>query len=654
MENKIVRIKELVELLNNASDTYYNTGNTIMDDKAFDRLLDELKSLEEETGVIMSVSPTQNVGYEVKSKLDKIKHSHPMLSLDKTKSIEDLKKFSNNKDFILSLKMDGLTVLLTYDNGKLIQAETRGNGETGEIITHNARVFENIPLNIDYKDRLEVEGEAVITYDDFRKINSLIENPDDKYKNPRNLVSGSVRQLDSSIAAQRHIKFIAWKVPTDIGINSFRDRLEFVKKLGFDIVPSVTTNDIEHFDFLIENLKNIASEKMFPIDGLVMTYNDIQYGESLGNTGKFPRHSIAYKFYDEVYETELLDIEWTVGRTGIITPTAVFAPIEIDGTIIERASVHNISVLTQLDLHVGDIVEVYKANQIIPQIERNISAEQRIDTDYIVIPGTCPVCNGATKIVETDNSKNLICTNPDCAAKKLAQFVHFVNRNCMNIVGMSEATIERLISLGFLHEYADIYHLKEHRGQLVLLDGFGTKSVDKLLNSIEKSRHVKLENFINALGIPNIGLAAAKTISKFCEGDVQKFLNLWGEGFNWETLDDFGEVMAKSIDQYLAHNYYQTVSLIQKLEFEAIEKVEVKDSMFTGKSICVTGKLNHFTRNSINEKIVSLGAKAVSSVSSKTDYLITNEASGSSKYKKAVELNIPIITEDKFLEMIGE
>ena len=370
MENKIVRIKELVELLNNASDAYYNTGNTIMDDKAFDRLLDELKSLEEETGVIMSVSPTQNVGYEVKSKLDKIKHSHPMLSLDKTKSIEDLKKFSNNKDFILSLKMDGLTVLLTYDNGKLIQAETRGNGETGEIITHNARVFENIPLNIDYKGRLEIEGEAVITYDDFRKINSLIENPDDKYKNPRNLVSGSVRQLDSSIAAQRHIKFIAWKVPTDIGINSFRDRLEFVKKLGFDIIPSVTTNDIEHFDFLIENLKNIASEKMFPIDGLVMTYNDIQYGESLGNTGKFPRHSIAYKFYDEVYETELLDIEWTVGRTGIITPTAVFAPVEIDGTLVEKASMHNVSVMEELlgTPYIGQKIQVYKANCIIPCI----------------------------------------------------------------------------------------------------------------------------------------------------------------------------------------------------------------------------------------------------------------------------------------------
>lgn len=651
---KINRIKELVGLLNKASDAYYNTGDTIMDDKEFDTLLDELKSLENDTGIIMSVSPTQNIGYEVKSALEKIKHSHPMLSLDKTKSVEDLKKFTHNKDFILSLKMDGLTVLLTYDKGKLIQAETRGNGDVGEIITHNARVFENIPLSIDYKERLEVEGEAIITYDDFEKINSLIINSDDKYKNPRNLVSGSVRQLDSSIAAQRHIKFIAWKVPTNIGINSFRDRLMFVENLGFDIVPTCTTNDTDHFDFLIENLKNIADERMYPIDGLVMTYNDVQYGESLGNTGKFPRHSIAYKFYDEVYETELLDIEWTVGRTGTITPTAIFKPVEIDGTTVERASVHNVSILTQLDLHAGDIIEVCKSNQIIPQITRNISAKNRIDTDYIIIPSKCPVCGGDAVIKETDNSKILVCINPDCAAKKLASFTHFVSRDCMDIKNLSEATLERFISLGFLHEYADIYCLKEHRGQMVLLDGFGAKSVDKLLNSIEESRHVKLENFINALGIPNIGLAAAKTISKFCEGDVLKFLNLWGEGFNWETLDDFGEVMAKSINQYLTHNYHQTVFLIQELEFELPKKIKVKDNSFAGKSLCVTGKLSHFTRSSINEKIASLGAKAVGSVSSKTDYLITNEASSSSKYKKAVELNINIITEDKFLEMIGE
>lgn len=648
MENKIVRIKELVELLNNASDAYYNTGNTIMDDKAFDRLLDELKSLEEETGVIMSVSPTQNVGYEVKSKFDKIKHSHPMLSLDKTKSIEDLKKFSNNKDFILSLKMDGLTVLLTYDNGKLIQAETRGNGETGEIITHNARVFENIPLNINYKGRLEIEGEAVITYDDFRKINSLIENPDDKYKNPRNLVSGSVRQLDSNIAAQRHIKFIAWKVPTDIGINSFRDRLEFVKKLGFDIVPSVTTNDIEHFDFLIENLKNIASEKMFPIDGLVMTYNDIQYGESLGNTGKFPRHSIAYKFYDEVYETELLDIEWTVGRTGTITPTAVFAPVEIDGTTVERASVHNISVLTQLDLHISDIIEIHKSNQIIPQIKRNISAEQRIDTDYIVIPGTCPVCNGATKIVETDNSKILICTNPDCAAKKLAQFTHFVSHNCMNVIGMSKAILERFISLGFLHEYADIYRLKQHRGQLVLLDGFGAKSVDKLLNSIEESRHVKLENFINALGIPNIGLAAAKTISNYFEGNYERFIEAWRDCFDFSELDDFGVIMSESLDNYLCEHINEVQALAEEIYFVLPEKSN--DSSFSGLKFCITGSFSQ-PRDELKKRLEAKGAKFVSSVSKNLDVLFVGDKAGS-KLTKAQSLGVRVAYEDELVNYL--
>ena len=650
---KINRIKELVGLLNKASDVYYNTGGSIMDDKEFDTLLDELKSLENDTGIIISVSPTQNIGYEVKSALEKIKHSHPMLSLDKTKSVEDLKKFTHNKDFILSLKMDGLTVLLTYDKGKLIQAETRGNGDVGEIITHNARVFENIPLNIDYEDRLEVEGEAIITYDDFEKINSLISNPDDKYKNPRNLVSGSVRQLDSSIAAQRHIKFIAWKVPTDIGINSFKDRLIFVENLGFDIVPTCTTNDTDHFDFLIENLKNIASEKMYPIDGLVMTYNDIQYGESLGNTGKFPRHSIAYKFYDEVYETKLLDIEWTVGRSNIITPTAVFKPVEIDGTTVERASVHNISILTQLDLHVGDIIEVYKANQIIPQIKRNISAENRFDTDYIVIPSKCPVCGGDTEIKETDNSKILVCTNPDCAAKKLAQFIHFVSRNCVNIDGLSEKTLEVLISKSYINMFKDIYHLSDYYNELIKLDGFGEKSIKNLLDSIEKSRNIKLENFLAALGIPDVGLSTAKIIANHFEGNLDKLLLSVGK-FNWSSLDGIGELTSRKIVDFMKEHFDEIKDLTSEFDFIIPAEVEVAENPFTGKNICVTGKLYNFTRDSINAKIISLGAKAASSVSSKTDYLITNEASGFSKYKKAVELNIPIITEDKFLEMIGE
>lgn len=655
--NKIDRIKELVELLNKASDAYYNTGNTIMDDKEFDRLLDELKSLEEDTGFIMSVSPTQNVGAEVVTKLSKVKHERPMLSLDKCHTVQELIDFAGDDDCYLSVKCDGLTTRLIYENGELVGAETRGNGEVGQDVLFHVKEYVNVPMRISNTNRYIIDGESVIFYSDFEVINNeLPEN--EQFANPRNLASGTLSNLDANITKKRNMRFIAWRVIEGDDNDEHIWRLNNAESLGFDIAPMVTyvanSNDQYVLEDMLHWLRKRANDIGLPIDGIVMAKDSHVKAESMGRTSKSFRHSIAYKFDDETYETELLDIEWTIGRTGIITPTAVFKPVEIDGATVERASVHNISVLTQLDLHTGDIIEVYKANQIIPQIKRNISAENRIDTDYIIIPSKCPVCGGDTVIKETDNSKILVCTNPDCAAKKLANFTHFVSRNCMDIKNLSEATLERFLSLGFLHEYADIYRLKEHRGQMVLLDGFGPKSVDKLLNSIEESRHVKLENFINALGIPNIGLSAAKTISKFCDGDVQKFLSLWGDVFNWETLDDFGEVMAKSIDQYLTHNYHQIMSLIQGLRFESMEKVEVQDSMFTGKSICVTGKLNHFTRNSINEKIASLGAKAASSVSSKTDYLITNEQSGSSKYKKAIELNIPIITEDKFLEMIGE
>lgn len=655
--NKIDRIKELVELLNKASDVYYNTGSTIMEDNEFDALMDELKSLEQKTEFIMSNSPTQNVGAEVVTKLSKVKHERPMLSLDKCHSVQELIDFAGDDDCYLSVKCDGLTTRLIYENGELVGAETRGNGEIGQDILFHVKEYINIPMRIPTTNRYIIDGESVIFYSDFKVINNeLPEN--EQFANPRNLASGTLSSLDANITKKRNMRFIAWRVIEGDDNDGHFWRLKNAESLGFDAAPMLTyaskSSDPDNLEDMLHGLRKQANDMGLPMDGIVMAKNSHIKAESMGRTNKFFRHSIAYKFSDEVYETKLLDIEWTVGRSGTITPTAVFKPVEIDGTIVERASVHNVSVLTQLDLHAGDAIEVYKSNQIIPQIKRNISAENRTNTDYIIIPSKCPVCGGDATIKETDNSKILVCTNPDCAAKKLASFTHFVSRNCMDIKNLSEATLERFLSLGFLHEYTDIYRLREHYGQLVLLDGFGTKSVDKLLNSIEESRHVKLENFINALGIPNIGLSAAKTISKFCEGDVQKFLNLWSEGFTWEALDDFGEVMAKSIDQYLTHNYHQIVSLIQELEFEAMEKVEVKDSIFAGKNICVTGKLNHFTRNSINEKIASLGAKAVSSVSSKTDYLITNEASGSSKYKKAVELNIPIITEDKFLEKIGE
>lgn len=659
--NKIDRIKDLVEQLNKASDAYYNTGNTIMEDKEFDGLFDELKTLEGDTGFIMSVSPTQNVGYEIKSELTKVKHNHPMLSLDKTKDVNDIVRFLDGRNYIVMGKMDGLTCSLRYVDGELVSAETRGNGEIGEDILHCAKVIKNIPLKINHSGELIVDGEVIITYDDFDRMNEQL--PDDqKYKNPRNLASGSIRQLDSGIAAQRNMKFIAWKAVEGIFNTSFSERLIALSKLGFEVVSFTMNNQFvsdpqvaaARLKADINTIQSICASDYYPIDGCVIGYDNVKYGESLGATGHHLRSQLAYKFEDETYETELLDIEWTVGRTGIITPTAIFEPVEIDGTLVERASVHNISVLTQLDLHVGDIIEVYKANMIIPQVSRNISAEGRINTDYIIIPSTCPVCGGTAEIKNTDNSKILICTNSDCAAKKLAQFTHFVSRNCMDIRGLSEATLETFISQGYLKTFRDIYYLHEHRNKLIRLDGFGPKSIDKLLASIEKSREVKLENFIAALGIPNIGLSAAKTIAKYFDDHNEWYHMGVSQPFRYTLLDDFGDTMMHSIHNFSAENRDLIADLMDEMNFIKPEKIEVKENPFTGKNICVTGKLHHFTRNSINEKITLLGAKAVGSVSSKTDYLITNEQSGSSKYKKAVELNISIITENEFLEMIGE
>ena len=467
----IKKIKELISKLNEHKEAYYNNQSPTISDYEYDRLFDELKSLEESTGIILSTSPTQIVGCEVKSNLEKVKHSHPMLSLDKTKSVDELKKFAGDQDCIISLKCDGLTVLLTYDNGQLVQAETRGNGEEGEIITHNAKTFENIPLYINYKGHLEVEGEAIITYDDFENINAESKT---EYKNPRNLVSGSVRQLDSNIAAKRHIKFIAWKVPTAIDgfndHNSFIHRLIYIKNIGFEVVPLLTysngTDDEKYINEMIETLKIAADDMGYPIDGLVMTYNNITYGESLGCTGHHPKHSIAFKFYDEVVETTLRDIDWTMGKTGVITPTAIFDPVEIDGTMVERASVHNVSILEELELMVGDTIEVYKANAIIPQVKRNLSAKERNRAEEFTIhhvPSMCPICGGKTEIKQDNDSKILICTNSDCKGKLLGKLTHFVSKNAMNIDGLSESTLEKFIELGWLNDFKDIFTLQYHR-----------------------------------------------------------------------------------------------------------------------------------------------------------------------------------------------
>lgn len=661
--NKIERIKELVELLNHYRNEYYNNQNSEISDFEYDTLFDELSSLEQETGFIMTVSPTQTVGYEVKSELTKVKHNHPMLSLDKTKDINDIVKFLDGREGVIMAKMDGLTCSLRYLNGELVSAETRGNGEVGEDILHCAKTIKNIPLRIECLDEVVVDGEVIITYDDFEKINSTL--PVDKqYKNPRNLASGSIRQLDSSIAAKRNMKFVAWKLVkvwmscTGVGLmnkNFFKDRLRLLEHLGFEVVnyieiSKLVATDERQINKCIEWIKTDCKACGHPIDGCVIGYDDIKYGESLGATEHHLRSQIAFKFYDELYETKLQYIDWTLGKTGVLTPTAVFDPVEIDGTEITRASLHNISIIKSLGLTNGCTVRIYKANQIIPQVDScdNDGSEE------VVIPNSCPVCGGKTAIKKDNESEVLVCTNPTCSGTRLAQFVHFVSRKCLNIDGLSEATLDKFISLGYINDFKDIYHLSNHYDKLIQLDGFGAKSIEKLLQAIEKSRDVKLENFIAALGIPNIGLSAAKTISNYFQGNYDKFIQAYRNCFDWTWLDDFGVVMSECLDNYLDEHFFEDVKILAaEMRFIEYECKEVVNNPFNGTTLCVTGKLNTFTRDSINEKIISLGAKAASSVSKKTDYLITNEQSGSSKYKKAIELNIPIITEDEFLEMIG-
>lgn len=663
--NNIKRIKELVSTLNKHRDLYYNQS-PIVSDYEYDKMFDELKNLEETTGVVFSNSPTQNVGFEVKSELAKTIHSHPMLSLDKTKSTDDLKKFAGDQDCILSMKMDGLTVLLTYKNGYLVQAETRGNGEEGEIITHNAKVFDNVPISIDYSGYLEIEGEAIITYDDFDKINSEIENTNEKYKNPRNLVSGSVRQLDSNVAAKRHIKFIAWKVPTNIdGFNnndSLLHRLLYAKNLGFDVVPLlsyVKKTDEKYINEMIEALKNTAERMSYPIDGLVMTYNSIPYGESLGMTGHHPKHSIAFKFYDEEVETTLKNIEWTMGKTGVLTPTAVFDPVEIDGTMVERASVHNVSILKDLELLAGDTITVYKANQIIPQVSDNLSAQERSNRHWIGkeddcrvhIPDTCPVCGENTEIRQDNNSQILICTNDDCDGKLLGKLTHFVSKNAMNIDGLSEATISKFIELGWLNSFLDIYHLEDYTEEMAKLKGFGKKSVNKLLSAIEKSKNTTLDRFIYALCIPLIGRSASKTISNYCSGDYNKFYQLFEHNFDWSSLEDFGFAMAMNLDDYMNEWWRKINALANLMHFEALKE---KNNTLSGKTFVITGNLNSFAnRDEAKERIEALGGKVSGSVSSKTSYLVNNDIeSTSGKNKKAKELGVQIITEEDLVNMM--
>lgn len=645
----VEKIKELTTRLNEARCIYYNENRSIMSDFEYDKLFDSLQKMEDETGVVFAGSPTQTVGYEVKSELPKIRHSHSLLSLDKTKSINKLIEFVGNKKAIISLKMDGLTCMLTYRNGKMVLAETRGNGEIGEEITHNARVFTNIPLQINDKNELRFEGEAIITYDDFERINAPL-GKEEKYKTPRNLASGSVRQLDSKITANRHIKFIVWKVDCN-NLGSFSDRLEFARNLGFDIVPYRCADNTET---VINELKTEAKEKGYPIDGLVCTYDDIKYGESLGMTGRFPRHSIAYKFYDEEFETTIRNIDWTLGKTGVITPTAIFDPVEIDGTTITRASLHNISIMDELELSEGDTITVYKANQIIPQVSDNLS---RMNNKIFIPPETCPKCGERTEIAQDNDSKVLMCSNSVCSGKLLKRLVHFCSRDAINIDGMSEATLLFLVEKGWVNKFKDLFYLKRYQTEWERTSGFGKVSVEKKLINIEKSRSVTLGQFLYALSIPLIGKSTSKAIERYesehSNNIFNSFLDNIKTRFDWTRLNDFGTAMSESLNNYCLEHIDEIEELGKEFSFESTPITQKDIACLKNKNFVISGSLFIFkNRNKLIEDIESYGGKVSGGMSKNVNYLITNDkSSGSSKIRKAIQFGIEIISEKEYLSL---
>lgn len=650
-QSKNERMKELVSLLNKASRAYYQEAQEIMSNYEYDRLYDELKDLEDELGITLSNSPTVNVGYEVVSELPKERHESPMLSLDKTKEVEELKNFVGDQKVLMSWKMDGLTVILTYRDGKLYKAVTRGNGEVGEVITNNAKVFKNVPVQIAYQGELILRGEAVIGYKDFEKINQEIEDVDARYKNPRNLCSGSVRQLNNQITAKRNVMFYAFTLVQADGVdfqNSRACQMEWLKSQGFTTVEyyMVTRDTVEDE---VAKFSSKISENDFPSDGLVLTYDDIAYGRSLGRTAKFPRDSFAFKWQDEIRETVLREIEWSPSRTGLINPVAIFDPVELEGTTVSRASVHNISIMEELELGIGDRIEVYKANMIIPQIAENLTRSGVKD-----IPCKCPVCQGETKIRQVGNAKALYCMNPECQAKHVKSFALFVSRDALNIEGLSEATLEKFISRGYIHTFADIFHLDQYKEEIQKMEGFGEKSYKKLTESIEKARTTTLPRVIYSLGIAGIGLANAKVICRELKYDVESLLKVSEEELN--EIQGVGEVLAKAFVGYFADAKH--VENFRRLlnELTIPEETVTKQQIFEGVNFVITGSVKHFAnRGEVKELIESLGGKVTGSVTSKTNYLINNDVtSTSSKNKKANELGIPIISEETFLELVNQ
>lgn len=648
-QSKMDRIKELVELLNKAGKSYYSEGRELMSNYEYDALYDELGMLEKETGYVLSNSPTVNVGYEVLSELPKERHESPMLSLDKTKSPEALAEWLGSQKGLLSWKLDGLTIVLTYDNGQLQKAVTRGNGEVGEIITNNARVFKNVPVTIPFKGKLVLRGEAIITYSDFERINEQIPEADAKYKNPRNLCSGSVRQLNNEITAQRNVHFFAFTLVSaqDVDFDNSRQRqFEWLKDQGFSVVEyKMVTKDtildtIEWFE------KTIVTND-FPSDGLVILYDDIAYGDSLGRTAKFPRNAMAFKWTDETAETTLREIEWSASRTGLINPVAVFDPVELEGTQVSRASVHNISIVESLKLGIGDRIKVFKANMIIPQIAENLTQSGNLE-----IPEVCPVCGGKTQIKQVNDVKTLYCINEDCQAKHVKSFAHFVSRDALNIDGLSEATLEKFIQHGFLKNFCDLYHLEKFRDEIIALDGFGEKSYENLLTSVENSRNTTLPKFIYGLGIANVGLSNAKMIVQALGNDIEKIIHAGRQEL--EKIDGVGAVIADTFASYFENekNKEEFYKLLQEMHIEKAQDNQ-NNQILTGKVFVITGSLEHFeNRNQLKERIEQLGGRVTGSVTGKTSYLINNDShSTSSKNKTAAKLGVPVITENEFLEM---
>ncbi len=651
-EDKTKRIRELIGTLRAAGRAYYQESREIMINFEYDKLYDELVSLEKETGIVFANSPTQNVGYEVVSALPKERHEKPMLSLNKTKSVEELADWLGGQTGLLSWKMDGLTIVLTYQNGTLVKAVTRGNGEIGEVITANAKAFVNVPLNISYQGELILRGEAIIRYSDFEKINEQIEDVDAKYKNPRNLCSGSVRQLNSEITAQRQVHFYAFSLVKADGIdfkNSRKEQFEWLKTQGFEVVEyhEVTKETLPE---TVKMYSEAIAENDTPSDGLVLLYDDIAYGQSLGRTAKFPRDSIAFKWADEIQETKLLYIEWSASRTGLINPVAVFEPVELEGTTVSRASVHNISIMEALELGAGDRITVYKANMIIPQIADNLTRSGVRD-----IPEVCPVCGGQTEVRQINDVKSLYCTNPDCQAKKIKSFTLFTSRDALNIAGLSEATLEKFIGVGMIHEYADIFHLDRHQEEIVEMDGFGQKSYDNLIAAAEKASHTTLPRMVYGLGVAGIGLANAKMICRHFKNDFEAMRHATVEEL--VEIDGIGEVLAQAWTAFFSDGKNNAIvdHLLAELTFEVgdEESSEDADEAFAGMNFVITGSLEHFkNRKELQELIERRGGKVTGSVTSKTNYLINNDvASSSSKNKKARELGVPILSEEEFLKL---